>query len=313
MERIKIFAIQFVFVFLVSCSTQGVEMQFETFPYENSEFITIDGFKLHYRKWLAEGTDEQNNWVFLLHGFCGSTYSWNKNIDLLTGLGFNVVAVDLPPYGYSDKSRKMNHSEDNRADLLWTLLTQINSEAKWHLVGHSMGGGVVAAMAIVQPDRVEKVVLVAPLLFGRLQPGRSTTQRIVAFQPIEWMLAGLGRMLFIQQKSIEIFVKSAYDRKGTSEEVQAYYTPLKQKGMTRAILSSRSRSNPKKSLCIADLKNETLAIWGNNDRWVPFSKMKPFTDCIENISIVIIKDTGHNPMETEPEIFNRLLEDFLTQ
>jgi pimeloyl-ACP methyl ester carboxylesterase len=282
-------------------------------PFENSHFANVNGTKLHYRVWNSKTECNEKPWILLVHGFSGSTYSWQKNVESLTSNGYNVVAVDVPPFGYSDKSPTLNLSADNKADLLWKFANAINPNTQWHLFGHSMGGGIVAALAILQPDKVEKVVFVAPALFGRLNQGRSFRQKLIAFTPVELTLSGLGSILLIRKGRVEKFIESAYGEKPSHEDILGYYTPLNQKGMARAILSSFSRANPIQAISITSFKSQSLAIWGENDTWVPFSNMKPYTEEMENLTIVIIKDTGHNPMETDSAVFNKLVLEFLLQ
>ncbi len=281
-------------------------------PYSNSKFIEIDGFKIHYRTWLHnDSLNSQKPWILLVHGFAGSTYSWEKNVKSLNNQGYNIVALDVPPFGYSHKDREFNHAVDNRADFLWKFLEEIKPDKQWHLFGHSMGGGIVVAMAILQPKKVKKVVFVAPALFNKVNPGRSLKQRLLAFSPIEWTMAKIGKLFLIRESRIEKMLETVYGRPGTSEDVTAYYNPLKQRGMARAIISASTRANPKQTLSIADFKSEALAVWGTNDTWVPFVEMKPYADKMDNLSIVLIKNTGHNPMETDSKLFNRLVSEFL--
>lgn len=284
----------------------------QEFPYDNSKYVEVDGVTLHYRVWQNSSGNE-NPWILLVHGFSGSTYTWNKNVDTLVSSGYNVVAVDVPPFGYSDKSTKINHSVDNRARLLWSFTNTVSKEEKWILFGHSMGGGIVAAMAIQEPQKIYKIVLVAPSLFGEVKPGRSTRQKLLSFAPVEFIVSSFGRIFLVRKKRVEKLVESAYGKPGTDEDVMAYYIPLKQKGMARAIISASSRAKPSTTLNIADFNSEALAIWGENDTWVPFSRMKRITDLMENLSIVIIKDTGHNPMETDSKLFNKIVLEYLSQ
>jgi len=281
-------------------------------PYTNSKFIEIDGFKIHYRTWMYNDiVSSKEIWILLVHGFAGSTYSWEKNVKCLNDAGYNIIAVDVPPFGYSHKNIGFNHAVDNRADFLWKFLEEIKPDTHWHLFGHSMGGGIVAAMSILNPKKVEKVVFVAPALFNKVTPGRSLKQRLLAFSPIEWTMAKVGKLFLIRKSRIEKMLETAYGRAGTSEDVTAYYEPLKQKGTARAIISATTRANPKQTLSIANFKSEALAVWGTEDTWVPFVDIKPITDKMDNLSIVLIKNTGHNPMETDSKLFNRLAIEFL--
>jgi 2-hydroxy-6-oxonona-2,4-dienedioate hydrolase len=280
-------------------------------PYSNSKFIDVDGVRLHYRFWKIEN-EEQKPWILLVHGFSGSSFSWSNLVDTLNSIGYNVVAVDVPPYGYSDKSLRLNHSPDSRAELIWKFTNSIDSKSKWTLVGHSMGGGIVAAMALLQPHRVDKTILVAPALFKCLSEGkRSFRQKLMSFPPVEWVAAGFARIYFVRPKKFKKSLELAYGRKPSADEFEAYYLPFKQKGMVRGVLSSFSRSNPTKILDITDFETNSLAIWGTKDSWVPYERMKSITDSIHSLSVVLIEGAGHIPMETNPNDFNKLIVDFL--
>lgn len=298
----------FILVFIPKSINSQAHNSFK--PFANSEFIDVDNVKLHYRRWEYQPNDS-SQWVLLVHGFAGSTYSWNKNVSSLIESGFNVVAVDVAPFGYSDKSNKLNHSVDSRAKLLLNFINTIQPEAEWNLIGHSMGGGIVAAMAIIDPEKINKVILVDPALFGTIKPGRSIAQKVISFPPIELALASIGKLFFVRESRIAKFLESAYGEEPNQEDIFEYYKPLAQKGVTRSIVASFSKANPTVTLSISDLNQQCIAIWGANDTWVPYSEMKKFVDQIPNISTVIIKGTAHNPMETDAKLFNRLVTDFL--
>lgn len=101
--------------------------------------------------------------------------------------------------------------------------------------------------------------------------------------------------------------------KTLSKQVNAYLTGLKVPGTARRIVSAFSRSNPTHKLSIKDFLTPAIAIWGENDAWIPYERMKPLTDELDNVTVVIIKDTGHVPHETDPDLFNRLVLGFLLQ
>jgi pimeloyl-ACP methyl ester carboxylesterase len=63
--------------------------------------------------------------ILLIHGLGGSTFSFRNNAEALSSAGYNVIAVDLPAFGYSDRKRNIDHSQDNRARLLWLMIEEI--------------------------------------------------------------------------------------------------------------------------------------------------------------------------------------------
>lgn len=69
--------------------------------------------------------------------------------------------------------------------------------------GHSMGGAIVQAMAIIESGRVHRVVFVAPALFNCLKKSKRTlSQRLITFWPVEHSLAIFGNLFLIRPKRI---------------------------------------------------------------------------------------------------------------
>lgn len=107
--------------------------------------------------------------VVLVHGYGGDKNSWLFLQEPLAagdgvGGGRTVHAVDLPGHGSSTKDVG-GGSLRELADVVVGFLDAVGAPAA-HLVGHSMGGAVVAATAALVPDRVRSLTLVAPAGFG---------------------------------------------------------------------------------------------------------------------------------------------------
>ena len=59
------------------------------------------------------------------------------------------------------------------------------------------------------------------------------------------------------------------------------------------------------------IKQPTCLIWGNNDTITPPFVGKEFNRLIPNSELHFIDLCGHAPMMEQPELFNKILEDFL--
>ncbi|GIV44254.1 MAG: hypothetical protein KatS3mg035_1377 [Bacteroidia bacterium] len=119
--------------------------------FPNSTIDKIGDVYVHYR--IFEPTSPFKGNVFMIHGFAGSTFSWRKNVAVLTENGFKVVCMDLPCFGLSERKLDWEHSPENRALLAWKLAHQIASNENWHLIGHSMGASVILSMGQIQPQK----------------------------------------------------------------------------------------------------------------------------------------------------------------
>ncbi|WP_445399198.1 alpha/beta fold hydrolase [Zobellella sp. An-6] len=103
--------------------------------------------------------------VMLIHGLFG-------NLDNLNGLsrelaeGFEVIAVDVRNHGLSPRSERMDY-EEMAGDIL-ALAERLELEQP-ALVGHSMGGKIAMMAAGLAPDRVRTLVVadIAPVAYSQ--------------------------------------------------------------------------------------------------------------------------------------------------
>ena len=276
-------------------------------PFSNSHFTEVNNTLIHYRLWKPDSNITNSDWVMLIHGLGGSTYAWENNAEYLSKQGLNVVAVDVPPFGYSDRNPKLNHSPDVRADLLWEFASQINPDTKWHIVGHSMGGGITEAMALKSPNRVKSLIWVAPALFVNLEKNNSFGQMILRFPPFERLFVFIGEKFIITPKRISKMLLSAYGREATEKEVFEYHKALSQDGTATAFIRAFTLSKVITELHLKNLQIPTLVIWGDKDKWVPYAGYEAHLKDLPNINLKFISGAAHCPMETHPIKFNQIL------
>lgn len=287
-------------------------------PYDNSEIITIDDTTIHYRTYSPQNANYLGN-VVMIHGLGGSTFSYEKSAPFLASQGYYVITLDLPGFGYSSRNPDENHAQTHRASLIWQCLDQIEEQikqsynikesVKWHLVGHSMGGGTVAAMAHQDPVRTQSIVLVDAALFetGR---GGFTLSSVPMF--VRWVQVALEHVI-INEDRIGTFLKSAYGRAPTSEQVAGYLKPLQINGTARAAASLLKTAENLPESALATLEVPALAIWGKEDQWVPFTDTDRIKTLMPQLKIIAIEGAGHCPMETHSDIFNNHLLTWLSE
>jgi len=107
--------------------------------------------------------------VVFLHGnFSAATY-WEETMLALpgpstsSGQGYRAIAPDLRGYGWSeDKLIDATRGMRDWSDDLEALLAALNVE-RAHLVGWSLGGGVIYRFLVDHPERVLSVTLVCPV------------------------------------------------------------------------------------------------------------------------------------------------------
>jgi 2-hydroxy-6-oxonona-2,4-dienedioate hydrolase len=281
-------------------------------PYPESVFTQIDGILLHYRFWNTGNADYKGK-VLLVHGLGGSTFSWRNNVDALTRAGYAVLAVDLPGFGYSDRKRGMDHSQENRSLVLWQMLDEVDKNLAagmkddlWNLVGHSMGGGTVTAMALKNPARTRSVVLVD----GAVLTGGSSLGILLDYPPVGRWIEGLGRNLLLKREKIASFLASAYGSTPSDAEVDGYLKPLLLAGTEGSFVDMMRTSTSIQDNALQVLKDLAVpvaAIWGGKDTWVPLAEAYKLKAILPAMSLDVIPDAHHCAMETHSDMFNQYL------
>ena len=283
-------------------------------PFNNSEFYQINGIELHARVWPQQTPDLFGS-ILMVHGLGGSTYSWEQSAAALAESGYRIVAVDLPGFGFSTRKPGLDHSQASRADLLWRLIDEMDhplsddiSSVPWILIGHSMGAGTVAAMAMSRPDRCEKLIFVDGALFDN-QP--ATAAQILRFPPVaRWLTVFLEHVL-ITDSRISNILKSAYGVEPTPDQTNGYLLPLQRKGTARSLFDLTRTARNEPVAYLSDLAVPISAVWGEMDVITPLEQAFNLQTILPAMDLRIISGAGHMPMETHAGQFVALVHEIL--
>jgi pimeloyl-ACP methyl ester carboxylesterase len=121
-----------------------------------SEYIQVDGYKLHYFEALPAGGGGGVPLV-LVHGLGARGEDWGAMLAALAGQGFHVYAPDLLGYGRSprpDVDYSISLQEKTVADFMQSVHV-----ARADVGGWSMGGWVAMKLAIDHPELVNRLVI----------------------------------------------------------------------------------------------------------------------------------------------------------
>ena len=109
--------------------------------------------------------------VLLLHGFPDTAALWRHQIPALHAAGLRTIAPDLRGFGASDKPQEIERVPRRRtASPIWSRSSTRWRSSKVRVVGHDWGAGVAWAMALMAPDRVERLAVLSvghPASFSR--------------------------------------------------------------------------------------------------------------------------------------------------
>jgi pimeloyl-ACP methyl ester carboxylesterase len=244
-----------------------------------------DGVEIHYQ---IAGSGEPA--LVLVHGWsCDRSY-WRAQIDHFAK-SHRVIAVDLGGHGESGLGRRewtmAAFGEDVRAAV------QAVGPEKVVLVGHSMGGPVVAEAAKLMPGRVAGLVMVD---FFTDVDRRYTAKEQEGF--LAPMRADFPKMTqaFVRQ---EMFVPSSDPRLADRIAKDMASAPP-----AVAVSAMAQLLRYDQGAALASIKAPIRVI--NSDKWA--TDLEALRKHRPDISLAVVPAVGHFLMMEEPEEFNRLLQ-----
>jgi acylglycerol lipase len=124
-----------------------------------------DGVQLYQQHWLPEQGGEAI--VVVVPGLAEHSGRYVSFADALAGRGYGVYAMDLRGHGRSSGERCFIRSFDEYLedlDLFFAFVASREAEKPRFLLGHSMGGLIVAMWAITRQPQLRGLVLSGSLL-----------------------------------------------------------------------------------------------------------------------------------------------------
>jgi len=279
-------------------------------PYTNSEFLVSHNTRVHYQTWKPE-TDSIKNYIVFIHGFSGSSFSFIKNIDTLVKNNNLVVCIDIPAFGYSDKSDDANYNDTIRLELINEVLNKISPNQKWVLIGHSMGASIIGAYACKYQNNTKKLVFIDGPAFDNTKEEPSALNKLALFPPLKRWAEVIGKRKFVNYNSFNELLNSAYSQQPQQIDVLGYMQPFYYKGSASAIFNMAANSGYAKIDKNILSKFPMLLIWGEEDQWIPISTGEQFKLQNPSIRFEKIKKAGHCSMETHANEVNSKIINFL--
>lgn len=272
---------------------------------ELRRLVTEDGLELAYREW--PGPSSERPPLVLVHGFLVDHREWEDVASRLSA-GHRVLAVDLPGYGESpippDASPDLPLFVRAVAGAIRGLCA-----GPADLAGHSMGGGIAIALAAGHPELVRRLVPIDALSFPFRLPFKGRLP----------LIPGFGRLLFKRLYGHGLFLDYfrsdvVHDpRRLNLGRIDHYYrvfdSPERRDWAFRTLPLT---ADPSPIAAVAPrVKQPTLILWGEHDRLIPRHVAESLQAAIAGSRLEWIPDSGHAPVEEQPDDTARRMAAFL--
>ncbi|MFE4351928.1 alpha/beta fold hydrolase [Peribacillus butanolivorans] len=244
--------------------------------------------------------------LVLLHGFLSSSFSFRKLVPYLIQ-DFNVISIDLPPFGQSGKAYRYTYSFQNIAKSVVQFLEGKNIR-QFSIIGHSMGGQVSLQLIKSHPDLVEHAILLAG---SGYQPSYSEKMKMISYLPF----FSFGIKRYLQKSGIEKNLKNVVHNQAMIDDEmrQGYLEPfIKKHDIFRAL--GRMLRDKEVDLLEEDLysiQTPCLLVWGRHDKVVPLKIGERLHKDLPNSKLAVLENSGHLLPEENPEEVYHLIKEFL--
>lgn len=251
---------------------------------------------IHLRLYKNPASDTT---IFLIHGLGGRGAQWREQIDVLKD-HYTLVVPDLYGHGNSDKPRPGKPSPYQFSEFdqdLQSLFCKF-ANTKNILIGHSYGGALATSLAIDHQDRVNALILIAPLPCTPVQ-----------HSPSIYLLPAFALELLRPWLELQ-FQHLAFDRHAPpallKEELEA--------GKMNPLYVIQAMVNDMKVIPRIDITMLTipvLLIHGEQDGIVPVSSQHDFYHFLPHCQFASIRQASHMTMLEQPMMVNQEIHSYL--
>jgi pimeloyl-ACP methyl ester carboxylesterase len=243
--------------------------------------------------------------MLMLHGWGAFKELWWMALRDL-GSDHRCFALDFPGHGESP----IGHADSITAlaDVVATFCDSMGLQ-EITLFGHSMGGGVVAELALRRPDLLERLIFVDAAIDARDMPAFARTY----LQPyVGWPALRASQMLGRAFRPLGVLVPHEHGGGWLRPWLRraSYLATFDPEGLHRQLHSLFASQGSDR---LTQISTPTLVISGQFDTLVPAPLSRRLANRIPGAQYVEIPGAIHNPMDERPKLFCRVVRRFLDQ
>ena len=284
-------------------------------------YADVNGVRLHY---AAEG---QGPLLMFVHGFPEFWYAWQGQLAEF-GRDHFAVAPDMRGYNLSSKPAELDsYAVPLLVEDLVALADHLGHR-RFTLVAHDWGGAIAWAVALLHPDRLERLVIVNaphPAIFQRLlaeHPGQQKASQYMLFFRGAEAEATLAADNFALLRQMVLGEGQPWGW-ATEADRTAYLEAWAQPGALTGGLnfyraarvgppaSGETQRNLAGDLSGWVVKVPTLVIWGEKDTALLPENLDGLDRVVSDLTIRRVANGTHWVAHEQPALVNRHIREFL--
>jgi pimeloyl-ACP methyl ester carboxylesterase len=241
--------------------------------------------------------------LILLHGFPSNSFAWRPVAERLAGRT-RSVAIDTVGFGYSTRTPRRGLDPDSHVDRVAAIMDVLGIRQA-DVAGHSFGGGLAQRFAVRHPDRLRRLVLVAPVDAARRLPLSDRS-----------LLSLFGAMLVpaLARRVVARAMRGVASGSGLSadEIAHGYVDPLLLPGTRRVLRRFVRAVAAAEGIDPSRIVAPTLVIVPGSDGIVAPWVQRALAERISGAELAEIGGAGHTVQMERPDDVARLMAAFLS-
>ena len=254
-----------------------------TLATDGDRFIDAGGMTLRYRVW-GEPQPGQPPLV-LMHGF-GNTVQTFRDLAPALEDDYQVIALDMPGFGLSDKPDDHDYSNASQAAVVVEFIRALGLKSAV-IGGHSMGGALALHVAQQAPE-VRGIIL--------MNPGIITTGVPPIAEYVVFPLPRLTAKTFGDAGFRERFLKQSYvnpDIVTPAEVEDVMVGALTDDYITGTTQMMKYYKSGDEEQMLADIRVPTLIVWGVEDKSKPAGEAEQLAAALPISRLALVPGAGH--------------------
>lgn len=260
--------------------------------------------------------------LLLVHGMAAWSELWRPSLTRLGQLGYRVIAIDLPPFGFSDRGGEGGNTRAALAGRIRDLIEALKLP-RVTIVAHSIGSAPVVETAMRHPERIGGLVLICGAL-GLVEENARPTE------PgwFDWFLETplLRDPIVASTLTNPLATKALFQRLVARPEaiddrtVAILQTPMRLRDGTpafgrwlRDLLAGDPEAFSTHRSNYGRVAVPTRLIWGDRDTITPLAQGQELERLIPGAKLTVLPGLGHVPQVEDGAAFRPALEAALSE
>lgn len=259
--------------------------------------------------------------IIFIHGTAAWSGLWRETMTPLAEAGYRCIAIDIPPFGFSERPATPSYDNASQAKRIVALMDALKIEHAI-LFGHSFGGGATLEAALMIPNRIDALILedVGALNINiesiDAVPNPAVSLFLNARVVRNPVLAATATNPLFTKTMISAMILDPND--ATDEKIKILQQPLVLQDATNTlgdwlqhVLRIQQPSLTSYPKNYQSLTMPALIVWGDSDTVILIQEGEYLQSLIPNSELAVVKGVNHIPHVEDLDALMETVFDFL--